>query len=50
MKKCLKWGLLAFLIFFLCTRPHRAADVVHAGFGGVTGAASSLSVFVSDLP
>jgi hypothetical protein len=50
MKKFFKWTLVVFVIFYLCTQPHRAADVVHAGVGGVTGAASSLSTFVSDLP
>lgn len=50
MKRFLKWALAAFLIFYLCTQPHRAANVVHVGVGGVTGAASSLSTFVSDLP
>lgn len=50
MRKFFKWALLAFLVFFLCTRPHRAADVFHAGVGGVTGVGTSLSTFVGDLP
>jgi len=50
MKKTLKWGSLAFLAFYLVSQPHKAANVVHGAVGGVTGAANSLSTFVSDLP
>jgi hypothetical protein len=50
MKKVAKWGALGFLAFYLVSQPHKAANVVHSGFGGLTGAASSLSSFVSDLP
>ncbi len=50
MKKFLKWGSLAFLAFYLVSQPHKAANVVHGALGGISGAASSLSTFVSDLP
>jgi hypothetical protein len=50
MKKTLKWGSLAFLAFYLVSQPHKAATAVHGALGGLTGAATSLSSFVSDLP
>ncbi len=50
MKKFLKWGSIAFIGFYLVSQPHRAADVVHGALGGLSGAATSLSTFVSDLP
>jgi hypothetical protein len=50
MKKTLKWGSAAFLAFYLVSQPHKAANVVHGTLGGITGAATSLSTFVSDLP
>ncbi|MEV0405547.1 hypothetical protein [Actinoallomurus sp. NPDC050550] len=50
MKKFFKWGGLAFLAFYLISRPHNAANVVHGTLTGVSGAANSLSTFVSDLP
>lgn len=50
MKKFLKWSSLAFLSFYLISRPHSAANVVHGALGGIHGAATSLSTFVSDLP
>jgi hypothetical protein len=50
MKKLAKWGSLAFVAFYLVSQPHKAANVVHSGLGGLTGAATSLSSFVSDLP
>ena len=50
MKKFLKWGSLAFIAFYLVSQPHRAANVVHGALGGLSGAATSLSTFVSDLP
>lgn len=50
MKKVLKWGSIAFVAFYLVSQPHRAANVVHGAWGGLSGAASSLSTFVSDLP
>jgi hypothetical protein len=50
MKKTLKWASLAFIAFYLVSQPHKAANVVHGALGGVTGAATSLSTFVSDLP
>ncbi|MCO6004884.1 hypothetical protein NE236_07815 [Actinoallomurus purpureus] len=50
MKKTFKWGGLAFLAFYLISRPHSAANVVHGALGGISGAANSLSTFVSDLP
>lgn len=50
MKKTAKWGALAFVAFYLVSQPHKAANVVHGALGGLTGAATSLSSFVSDLP
>ena len=50
MKKLAKWASLGFLAFYLVSQPHKAANVVHGALGGLTGAATSLSSFVSDLP
>lgn len=50
MKKFFKWGGLAFVAFFLVSQPHKAANVVHGALGGLSGAATSLSTFVGDLP
>jgi hypothetical protein len=50
MKKVAKWGSLGFLAFYLVSQPHKAANAVHGALGGLTGAATSLSSFVSDLP
>jgi hypothetical protein len=50
MKKSLKWGGLAFVAWWIISRPDSAAGVVRSGAGGLGNAAESLSQFVSAIP
>jgi hypothetical protein len=50
MKKYAKWAGIAFVIWYIITQPTGAANVVHSLLGGLSGAATSLSQFVSQLP
>ncbi|PSK95472.1 hypothetical protein CLV63_115135 [Murinocardiopsis flavida] len=49
VKQWLKYGLIAFLIFYLISQPEASADVIQTGLGGLMGAAESLSRFVNAL-
>lgn len=50
MKKYMKWAGIIFLVWYLVSQPHKAANLVHGAMNGLTGAANSLGTFVSDLP
>jgi hypothetical protein len=50
MKKWAKWGSLAFVAWWIISRPDSAAGVVRSGAGGLGNAAESLSQFVSAIP
>ncbi|MFG1926168.1 hypothetical protein [Cryptosporangium sp. NPDC048952] len=49
MKKFLKWGALALLVFFVVTQPADAAGVVRSLGDGVVNIASGMSAFVTNL-
>jgi hypothetical protein len=49
MKTFLKWGAIAFLIFFIAFRPGEAADVVGSLASGILDAANGFSQFFTDL-
>lgn len=49
MKKVLGWGLLAFLIFFIVTKPGDAAGVLRSLGNGLKDVAVGLGEFVSGL-
>jgi hypothetical protein len=50
MKKYGKWGGIAFVLWFMVSRPSEAAGVVHGTLGGLGGAANHLGTFVSSIP
>lgn len=49
MKKILTWGGLAFLIFFVATRPDDAVNVVDGLVGGLRTIAVGFGDFVAGL-
>ncbi len=49
MKKVLSWGLLAFLVFFIVTKPNDAAGVLRSLGNGLKDVATGLGNFVSGL-
>jgi hypothetical protein len=49
LKKVITYLGLAFIIFYLFTRPAQAADAVNGVFDGIMTGANSLAVFVSSL-
>ncbi len=49
VKKIVSWGLLAFLVFYLVTRPAEAAGVVQSLVGGLKNVGVGLSNFVTGL-
>ncbi len=50
MKKYAKWGGIAFVLWYLISKPAEAANVVHGALNGLAGAADSLGTFVSQVP
>ena len=49
MKKFLKWGAIALLVFFVVTQPSDAAGVVRSLGGGLSNIATGFSAFVTNL-
>ncbi len=49
-KKHLKIAAIAFAVWYVITRPEKAAALVGSALGGLGGAAESMSRFVSALP
>lgn len=45
----IKWGLIAFVAFYLFTNPTRAAHTVHSAIGLVQTGAGQVSTFVSTV-
>ncbi len=50
MKKYVKWGAIAFVLWYVLNQPSGAASMIHGALGGMSNAAGSLSQFVSQLP
>lgn len=48
-KKFLLIVIVAFVLFFLITRPTDSANVVHTSLGGLRGGADSVVTFVNSL-
>ncbi|MBW8482492.1 hypothetical protein [Actinomadura parmotrematis] len=49
-KKHMKLGAMAFVAWYVISRPEGAANLVNSALGGLGGAAESLSQFVSAIP
>jgi hypothetical protein len=49
MSKLVKWGLIAFVIFYIANDPTGAAGFAHSLLNGLHTAATSMSTFVSSL-
>jgi len=49
VKKIATWGSIAFLIFFVATRPADASNIITTAFGGVENIGNGFSDFVSGL-
>ncbi|WP_433336789.1 hypothetical protein [Spirillospora sp. CA-294931] len=49
-KKHLKIGAIAFVAWYVISRPQGAANLVNQALGGLGTAAESLSQFVSAIP
>jgi hypothetical protein len=48
-KKVITYAAIAFVVFYLFTRPAQAADAVNGVFDGVLQGANQLAVFVSGI-
>ncbi|MEV0994683.1 hypothetical protein [Nonomuraea sp. NPDC050202] len=48
-KKWLKWGAVAFVVFYLFTKPANAAAAVNGAFDGIMQGANQLAVFFSSV-
>ncbi|GAA2727202.1 hypothetical protein [Actinocorallia aurantiaca] len=46
LKKWLKWGAVAFVVWYIVKRPDGAALVVQGTLNGLGGAADSISTFM----
>ena len=49
MKKYVKWGAIAFVLWYVLSQPIGAATMIHGALGGLSNAAGSLSQFVNGL-
>ena len=49
VKKILKWGGLAFLVFFVAYRPHSAADIVSNVGNGLLHIANGVGEFFASV-
>jgi hypothetical protein len=49
MKKNLRYVAIAFLVFYLVTKPTNAADVVNRAFGALASAGDSMGQFMGQL-
>jgi hypothetical protein len=49
VKKVLTWALVAFLVFFVVSRPTAAADVVKSIGSGILGLGRGFSDFFTNL-
>lgn len=49
-KKWLKWGAIAFVAWYLVSKPSEAAHVFRGAMGGLATAADHLGQFVSQVP
>jgi hypothetical protein len=48
VEKIIKYGLIAFVVFFLITAPNSAANIINRAIDGLHSAGSGLSSFVTD--
>ncbi|WP_322759321.1 hypothetical protein [Frankia sp. Cr2] len=48
MDKIVKYGLIAFVIFFVVTAPESAASIINRAIDGIHSAGNGLSNFVTD--
>jgi hypothetical protein len=49
MKKVITWALVAFLVFYIVTKPNDAAGIFRQLGNGVKGLATGFGAFVSGL-
>jgi hypothetical protein len=49
-KKYLKMATIAFIAWYVISRPDGAASLVNSGLGGLGNAADSLAQFMSAIP
>ena len=49
LKKILMWALVAFLLFFLISKPTQASGVVNGILGDLSSAAESVITFMQNL-
>lgn len=49
LKKLITWAIVVFIVYYLATNPHGAADFVKGVFHWLEGAGRSLAQFVNSL-
>jgi hypothetical protein len=49
VKKIITWAVVIFVVYYLATNPHGAADFVRNAFTWLRGAGSSMATFVNSI-
>jgi hypothetical protein len=49
LKKIITWAVIIFVVYYLATNPHGAADFVRSAFSWLRGAGSSMATFVNSI-
>lgn len=49
LRKVITWAIVVFIVYFMVSNPHGAADAVQSALRGLKDAGGSLSTFVSNL-
>jgi hypothetical protein len=49
LRKVITWAIVIFIVYYLATDPHGAANALHHAFNGLRSAGNSMSRFVNSL-
>jgi hypothetical protein len=49
LKKVITWAIVVFVVYYLATDPHGAAQFIHHVYNGLKSAGHSMTKFVNSL-
>ncbi len=49
LRKVITWAIVIFVVYYLATDPHGAANVLHHAYNGLKSAGNSMTKFVNSL-
>jgi hypothetical protein len=49
LRKVITWAIVVFVVYYLATDPHGAANVLHHAYNGLKSAGHSMTKFVNSL-